>query len=214
MPPATGLRPCPLQHHGAGGVPAMMGAILRWVLQFRLLVLALAVGILGFGFTSLPSMSVDAFPEFAPPQVEIQTEALGLSAAEVEQLITSPMEADLLNGVAWVEAIRSKSVPGLSSIQMVFKPGTDLFRARQLVSERLTQARALPNVSAAPVLMQPLSSTSRVMMIRLTSKDMSAIDMSVLARWTMKPGLLAVPGRRERGHLGPARPAAAGPGRS
>ncbi len=171
----------------------MMSA-LRWVIQFRLLVLAVAAGILAFGFTNLPSMSVDAFPEFAPPQVEIQTEALGLSAAEVEQLITSPMEADLLNGVAWVEAIRSKSVPGLSSIQMVFKPGTDLFRARQLVSERLTQARALPNVSAAPVLMQPLSSTSRVMMIRLTSKDMSAIDMSVLARWTMKPGLLAVPG--------------------
>ena len=172
----------------------MMSAIVRWTLQFRLLVLAVAAGILALGLTNLPSMSVDAFPEFAPPQVEIQTEALGLSAAEVEQLVTSPMEADLLNGVAWVEAIRSKSVPGLSSIQMVFKPGTDLFRARQLVSERLTQARALPNVSAAPVLMQPLSSTSRVMMIRLTSKDMSAIDMSVLARWTMKPGLLAVPG--------------------
>jgi Cu/Ag efflux pump CusA len=171
-----------------------MSALVRLVLQFRLLVLAVAAGILAFGFTSLPSMAVDAFPEFAPPQVEIQTEALGLSAAEVEQLITSPMEADLLNGVAWVEAIRSKSVPGLSSIQMVFKPGTDLFRARQLVSERLTQARALPNVSAAPVLMQPLSSTSRVMMIRLTSSQMSAIDMSVLARWTMKPGLLAVPG--------------------
>lgn len=172
----------------------MMAAILRLVMQFRLLVLAVAAGILAFGFTSLPGMSVDAFPEFAPPQVEIQTEALGLSAAEVEQLVTSPMEADLLNGVAWVEAIRSKSVPGLSSIQMVFKPGTDLFRARQLVAERLTQARALPNVSAAPVLMQPLSSTSRVMMVRLTSSTMSAIDMSVLARWTMKPGLLAVPG--------------------
>ncbi|QDW31258.1 efflux RND transporter permease subunit [Arthrobacter sp. KBS0702] len=171
-----------------------MAAMLRLVLQFRLLVLAVAAGILAFGLTTLPGMAVDAFPEFAPPQVEIQTEALGLSAAEVEQLITSPMEADLLNGVAWVEAIRSKSVPGLSSIQMVFKPGTDLFRARQLVSERLTQARALPNVSAAPVLMQPLSSTSRVMMIRLTSTDMSAIDMSVLARWTMKPGLLSVPG--------------------
>lgn len=172
----------------------MMSAIIRWALQFRILVLAAAAGILALGLTTLPSMSVDAFPEFAPPQVEIQTEALGLSAAEVEQLITSPMEADLLNGVAWVDAIRSKSVPGLSSIQMVFKPGTDLLRARQLVSERLTQARALPNVSAAPVLMQPLSSTSRVMMIRLTSKTMSAIDMSVLARWTMKPGLLAVPG--------------------
>lgn len=172
----------------------MMRAVLAWVLQFRILVLVVAAGVLGYGFTALPSMSVDAFPEFAPPQVEIQTEALGLSAAEVEQLITSPMEADLLNGVAWVEAIRSKSLPGLSSIQMVFQPGTDMFRARQLVAERLTQARALPNVSAAPVLMQPLSSTSRVMMIRLTSKDVSPIDMSVLARWTMKPALLAVPG--------------------
>ncbi|HKS03320.1 MAG TPA: efflux RND transporter permease subunit, partial [Arthrobacter sp.] len=172
----------------------MMGAVLGWVLQFRILVLVVAAGVLGYGFTALPAMSVDAFPEFAPPQVEIQTEALGLSAAEVEQLITSPMEADLLNGVAWVEAIRSKSLPGLSSVQLVFQPGTDMFRARQLVAERLTQARALPNVSAAPVLMQPLSSTSRVMMIKLTSKDMSPIDMSVLARWTMKPALLAVPG--------------------
>jgi multidrug efflux pump subunit AcrB len=104
------------------------------------------------------------------------------------------MEADLLNGVARVEAIRSKSLPGLSSVQVVLRPGTDMFRARQLVAERLTQARALPSVSAALVLMQPLSSTSRVMMARLTSKDMSPIDMSVLARWTMKPALLAVPG--------------------
>ncbi|XAS68541.1 efflux RND transporter permease subunit [Micrococcaceae bacterium Sec5.7] len=90
------------------------------------------------------------FPEFAPPQVEIQTEALGLSAAEVEQLITSPMEADLLNGVAWLDAIRSKSIPGLSSIQLVFRPGTDILRAPQLVAERLTQARPLPNVRLRP----------------------------------------------------------------
>ena len=177
-------------------VPVMMAAVLRWVLQFRLMVLVLAAGILGFGFTSFASHVRGCFPGIRPPQVEIQTEALGLSAAEVEQLITSPMEADLLNGVAWVEAIRSKSVPGLSSIQMVFQPGTDIFRARQLVAERLTQARALPNVSAAPVLMQPLSSTSRVMMVRLTSKQMSAIEMSVLARWTMKPGSWPYPGLR------------------
>src|SRR6478752_9687200 len=164
----------------------MFGWITRFSMQFRILVLALAAGLVTFGVVNVPHMAVDSMPEFAPAQVEIQTEALGLSAVEVEQLITSPMEADLLNGVAWLDAIRSKSVPGLSSIQMVFKPGTDLLRARQLVSERLTQARALPNVSAPPVLMQPVSSTSRVMMVRLTSKSMSAIDMSVLARWTMK----------------------------
>jgi len=176
------------------GAEDMTGWLVRWSLKFRLIVLAAAAGILGFGMTSLPTMPVDNLPEFSPPHVEIQTEALGLSAVEVEQLITSPMEADLLNGVAWLDEIRSKSVPGLSSIEMVFEPGTDIFRARQLVAERLTQAFALPNVSAPPVLMQPLSSTSRVMMVQLTSEDVSPIDMSVLARWNIKPALMGVPG--------------------
>ncbi|MDQ4046495.1 MAG: efflux RND transporter permease subunit, partial [Actinomycetota bacterium] len=172
----------------------MTGWLVRWSLKFRLIVLAVAAGILGFGLTSLPSMPMDNLPEFSPPHVEIQTEALGLSAVEVEQLITSPMEADLLNGVAWLDEIRSVSVPGLSSIEMVFEPGTDVLRARQLVAERLTQAHALPNVSSPPVLMQPLSSTSRVMMVEMTSEDVSPIDMSVLARWDIKPALMGVPG--------------------
>ncbi len=172
----------------------MISWLVRWSLRFRLLVAAVAAGVLGFGLVSLPSMAVDNLPEFAPPHVEIQTEALGLSAEEVEQLITSPMEADLLNGVAWLDEIRSVSVPGLSSIELIFEPGTDILRARQLVAERLTQAFALPNVSTPPVLMQPLSSTSRVMMIQLTSEDVSLIDMSVLARWTVKPVLMGVPG--------------------
>jgi Cu/Ag efflux pump CusA len=172
----------------------MTGWLVRWSLKFRLIVLAAAAGILGFGITTLPSMPVDNLPEFSPPHVEIQTEALGLSAVEVEQLITSPMEADLLNGVAWLDEIRSKSVPGLSSIEMVFEPGTDILRARQLVAERLTQAFALPNVSSPPILMQPLSSTSRVMMVQMTSPDVSPIDMSVLARWDVKPALMGVPG--------------------
>ncbi|MFJ5699132.1 efflux RND transporter permease subunit [Arthrobacter sp. NPDC093139] len=172
----------------------MTGWLVRWSLKFRLIVLAVAAGILGFGLTSLPAMPMDNLPEFSPPHVEIQTEALGLSAVEVEQLITSPMEADLLNGVAWLDEIRSVSVPGLSSIEMVFEPGTDVLRARQLVAERLTQAHALPNVSAPPVLMQPLSSTSRVMMVEMTSEEVSPIDMSVLARWDIKPALMGVPG--------------------
>ena len=75
------------------------------------------------------------------------------------------MEARLLNGVALVDDIRSESVPGLSSIVLIFEPGTDLDRARQVVQERLTQAHALPNVSKPPQMLQPLSSTSRVMMI-------------------------------------------------
>lgn len=171
-----------------------MGWLVRWSLRFRLLVLALAAGIVGFGVVNSPEMSVDNLPEFAPPHVQIQTEALGLSAVEVEQLITSPMEADLLNGVAWLDEIRSVSVPGLSSIDLIFEPGTNVLRARQLVAERLTQAFALPNVSTPPVLMQPLSSTSRVMMVQLSSQDVSLMDMSVLARWNVKPKLMGVPG--------------------
>ena len=100
---------------------------------------------------------MDVLPEFTPPIVEVQTEALGLSAEEVEQLITVPLEADLLNGVAGVDVIRSESVPGLSSIVLVFEPGTDVYQARQLVQERLTQAHALPNVSKPPTMLQPLS---------------------------------------------------------
>ncbi|MGI8692135.1 MAG: efflux RND transporter permease subunit [Geodermatophilaceae bacterium] len=163
-------------------------------MQFRLLVVAMAAAIVGLAVLQLPNMPVDTLPEFAPAHVEIQTEALGLSAVEVEQLITAPMEADLLNGVAWLEEIRSESVPGLSSIELVFEPGTDIFRARQLVAERLTQAHALPNVSTPPILMQPLSSSSRVMMVGLSSQDVSLIDLSVLARWQIKPRLMGIPG--------------------
>ena len=172
----------------------MFGWVTRFSLQFRILILALAAGVIAFGVVSVPRIAVDTLPEFAPAQVEIQTEALGLSAAEVEQLITSPMEADLLNGVAWLDEIRSKSVPGLSSIELVFEPGTDLLRARQLVAERMTQAVALPNVSAPPLIMQPMSSTSRVLMVRLSSKQLSGIEMSVLARWKLKPRLIGIPG--------------------
>src|SRR5919197_4445642 len=139
-------------------------------------------------------MPVDILPEFDPPMVEIQTEALGLSAEEVSQLITVPLEQDLLNGVAWIESLRSESVPGLSSIVMTFRPGTDVYRARQMVGERLTQAFALPHVSKPPTMMQPMSSTSRVMMVGLSSKSVSPIDLSVLARWTVAPRLMGVPG--------------------
>ena len=172
----------------------MFGWITRFSLQFRILVLALAAGLIAFGVVNVPHVAIDTMPEFAPAHVEIQTEALGLSAAEVEQLITSPMEADLLNGVAWLDEIRSKSVPGLSSIELVFEPGTDLLRARQLVAERMTQAHALPNVSAPPLIMQPLSSTSRVLMVRMNSQQLSGIEMSVLARWKIKPRLIGIPG--------------------
>jgi Cu/Ag efflux pump CusA len=173
--------------------------MLRWIvgssLKFRLLVVPVAAALILLGSVQLGRAPVDVLPEFSPPQVRIQTEALGLSANEVEQMITVPMEQDLLNGVAWLKTIHSESIPGLSSIDLVFEPGTNLQRARQLVAERMTQAAVgIPHVSKPPVMLQPTSSTSRVMMIGLTSRDLSLIQMSVLARWKIRPRLMGVPG--------------------
>ena len=162
--------------------------------KFRVLVVGAAVVLLSLGLLQLPKASVDALPEFSPPQVQVQAEALGLSAGEVEQLITVPLEQDLLNGVPWLDQIRSESVPGLSTIDMIFEPGTDTLKARQMVQEHLTQAHALPQVGTPPVMIQPLSSTSRVMMISLQSKDLSLTDLSILARWKIKPRLMGLTG--------------------
>ena len=171
-----------------------MASFFTQVLRFRLLIAAAAIGVLTLGILQLRNSPVDVLPEFTPPYAEIQTEALGLSAEEVEQLITVPLEADLLNGVEGVEVIRSDSVPGLSSIVMVFAKGTDIYEARLLIQERLTQAHALPNVSRPPTLLPPLSSSNRVLMIGLTSTELSPIEQSVLARWTVRPQLMGVPG--------------------
>ena len=119
--------------------------------------------------------------------------ALGLSTAEVESLITLNLE-ELLNGTPWLQTIRSKSVPGLSSIILIFEPGTDIIRARQMVQERLTLAHMLPNVSKPTVILQSLSATSRVMIIGISSKEVSPIQMSVLSRWNVRPALMGVPG--------------------
>src|SRR5262245_39373807 len=172
----------------------MIRSILETSLKFRPLVVAIAAVVLGVGIARLNDMPVDVFPEILPVTVNVQTEALGLSAAEVEQLITVPIEADLLAGTPWVDVMRSESVPGLSSIELTFKPGTDPMDARQVVQERLTQAHALPNVSSPPQMLQPLSSTNRIMLIGLSSKKKSLIEMSVLSRWTIRPRLMGVPG--------------------
>jgi Cu/Ag efflux pump CusA len=172
----------------------MTGWIVAWSMKFRLLVIAIAALTMIVGISELRSMPVDVLPEYGPVTVEVQTEALGLSSAEVEQLITVPIEQDLLNGIAFLKDIRSQSVPGLSRIFLVFDPGTDLFTARQVVAERMTQAHALPNVSKPPQILQPLSSTNRVLMVGVHTKRLSPIQMSVLARWTIIPRLLGVPG--------------------
>ena len=172
----------------------MLRSIIGSSLNLRFLVVILVVLAMLAGAAQLRQMPVDILPEFSLPYVEIRTEALGLSAEEVEQLITTPMEQDLLAGVPWLDSIHSKSVEGLSSIVLVFEPGIDVIRARQMVGERLAQAFALPHVSKPPTMIQPLSSTSRFMIVGLSSKELSLIQLSVLARWTIGPRLMGVPG--------------------
>jgi CzcA family heavy metal efflux pump len=172
-----------------------MRSIVRASMRFQFLVITIAIALMAFGVSQLHKMPVEVLPEFSPPYVEIQTEALGLSAKEVEQMITIPMEQDLLAGVAWLDVVRSESVPGLSSVLVYFEPGTDLYRARQMVAERIAQAAVgLPHVSKPPTMIQPLSSESRFMIVGLSSKELSLIEMSVLARWTIAPRLMGVPG--------------------
>src|SRR3989440_2200000 len=177
-----------------GGFPAMVRWLIGSSIKSRRVVLALPAVLVSFGVWPLRDLKVDALPEFGPTTVQIQTEAPGLAPAEVEGLVTLGMEHDLLNGIPRLAAIRSKSTLGLSSVDLIFEPGTDLLTARQVVQERLTQAHALPNVSSGPQMIQPLASTTRTLLIGLNSKTLTPIEMGVLARWTIRPRLAGIPG--------------------
>ncbi|HZM92412.1 MAG TPA: efflux RND transporter permease subunit [Vicinamibacterales bacterium] len=171
---------------------------MRWLvglsLRNRIVVVALAALLVVAAMRTLRTTPLDVFPEFAPPLVEVQTEAPGLSTNDVEALVTVPLEA-ALNGVPGLDRIRSKSVLGLSSVVLVLDPSTDVMRSRQMVQERLSRAAAtLPAVARPPVMLSPLSSLSRVMKIGMTSKDLSQVEMSTLAKWTIRPRLMAIPG--------------------
>jgi Cu/Ag efflux pump CusA len=172
----------------------MLKGLIRTSLRFRQLVLVLAAMLLVAGVPLVQQVPLDVFPEFAPPLVEVQTEAPGLSTTEVEQLITTPLE-HALNGVPWLATLRSKSVLGLSSVTLQFARGTDLMRARQLVQERTALvAESLPALASRPVLLAPLSSTSRLLKIGVTSAKHDQVELSTLARWTIRPRLMAIPG--------------------
>src|SRR5918999_1217749 len=172
---------------------------MRWIvassLRFRFLVVLAAAALMAFGAAELRrDARVDVFPEFAPPRVEIQTPTLGLSAAEVEEFVTVPLEHQL-NGLPHVDVIRSSSVPQLSSVTLIFERGTDLLEARQLVQERMaTVTPTLPSWAVPPAIMPPLSSTSRVLKIGLSSDELSLIEMSSISRHTIRQRLLRVPG--------------------
>jgi CzcA family heavy metal efflux pump len=172
--------------------------MMRWVvgssLKFRYVVVAVGAAMLVFGAQQLRGMPVDAFPEFAPPRVEVQTICLGLTASEVEELVSTPLEQSL-TGVKGLDVIRSKSVPQLSSIELLFKPGTDVLKVRQLVQERVEAITpSLPTWAAPPFIMPATSTTSRVIKIGMSSKTVPILDLSTIAYWKVRARLLRVPG--------------------
>jgi Cu/Ag efflux pump CusA len=172
----------------------MLSRLVHFALAQRVLVLALAALLVVLGVRAGRDVPLDVFPEFAPPMVEIQTEAPGLSTEEVESLVTVPIET-AVNGVPGLMTLRSKSVLGLSSVQILFERGSDVIRARQMVGERIAQVQPrLPLAARQPVLMPPLSSTSRAMKVGLSSTKLDQMQLSELVRWTIRPRLMAVPG--------------------
>jgi CzcA family heavy metal efflux pump len=171
-----------------------MRTIVKLSLRFRWIVLFLAAATLALGFVQIPNTKVDVFPEFAPPEVEIQTIAVGNSSEEVEQLITVPIE-DQLGGIEGLAELRSKSVAQLSSIRLIFERGADEMKARQLVQERLSQITpTLPTWAAPPFMMPALSATSRILKIGVTSDVISPTELSEIAYWKIRARLLRVPG--------------------
>ena len=172
----------------------MLTALVRFGVTHRGVVIGLAGALLIYGITVVAGMRYDVFPEFAPPQVTVQTEAPGLSAGEVEVLVTKPIEG-AINGAAGVAVVRSQSIQGLSAITVVFNSGMDVYRARQSIAERLAEvSRRLPSAARTPALTPLTSSTGTVLVIGLTSTARTLRQQRTFADWTLSPRLLAVPG--------------------
>jgi CzcA family heavy metal efflux pump len=172
----------------------MFDWITKTALQNRMLTVALYVAVLVVGVLVLRTIHLDVFPEFAPPLVVIQTEAPGLAAEDVERLITFPMET-AVNGTPAVESIRSKSSAGLSTLVIAFEWGTDIYRARQLVNERLQSIRAnLPPGTHEPTMLPVTSAVSWLVKYALVSSRVSPLDLRTISDWDIGRRLLSVPG--------------------
>ena len=157
-----------------------------------------AAALMVFGATQIPNTKVDVFPEFAPPQVEIQTIALGNSSDEVEEFITVPIEEQLQGIDGPGRAPLEVRLAALGDPAHLRARAQTSCRARQLVQERMAQvAPNLPTWAAPPWMMPPLSATSRIMKIGLSSNELNLIEMSSISYWKIRQRLLRVPGVAE-----------------
>lgn len=180
----------------------MLQHIVSLSVRHRGVVLALAMAALGYGVYSAKHAKLDVFPDFVQPQAVIQTEAPGLSPEQVESLVTRPIES-ALGGISGIESIRSQSIQGLSIITIVFKDGTEIFTARQMLSEQLgTVPGELPDGVKSPKLTPLTSATMDLLKIGLVSDRLSPMELRTFADWVLRPRLQAVPGVASVGEMG------------
>lgn len=172
----------------------MLNAIVSFSLRHRGIVVALACLLLGYGLYVAKHSKLDVFPDFVPPQVTVQAEAPGMTPEQVEALVTRPIET-AVNGLGSLESLRSESIQGLSVVTVVFKEGTDIHIARQMLAEKLgTVARALPTGVNAPTMSPLVSATMDLLKVGLVAEKLSPMELRTFADWTLKPRLLSVPG--------------------
>lgn len=172
----------------------MLNAVVKWSIAQRWLVVIASIIISLWGFRVLGQMPLDVFPSFAPPQVEIQVDAPGLAPEEVESLVTRPIES-AINGIPGLESLRSSSAVGISAIKAVFSWDSDIYRARQLVTERLQRVRSiLPQGVEQPEILPINSPLGWTVKYAFTSENTDLMEVWRIANWDVKNRLLAVPG--------------------
>ncbi|MBR5235441.1 MAG: efflux RND transporter permease subunit, partial [Bacteroidaceae bacterium] len=180
----------------------MLNKIIRFSLNNRLMVLVASVLLMVAGIYTATTMDVDVFPDLNAPTVTVMTEAKGMAPEEVERLVSFPIET-AVNGATGVRRVRSSSTTGFSIVWVEFDWDTEIYRARQIVSEKIaTVMDALPQHVGTPTLGPQSSILGEVLFVALTSDSTSLRDLRTLADWTIRPRLLATGGVAQVAVLG------------